>query len=176
MVSFGTLRKSLKSYGKVEKESEEMRGARNQQTARAGEYFVAAELNRRGAYAVTFAGNMPIIDVLATDLAQTRTVSIQIKTRRSGSWQTSINEGRECTPNEEETKFWIFVDIGKIELSPAYYIVPDWWIRNNIYEAHKEYLSRHSGSRPVSSESTHHSIPEKRIRQWKNQWDLLKLF
>lgn len=41
-------------------------GARNQQTGRAGEHFVAAELNRRGAYAVTFAGNMPKIDVMAS--------------------------------------------------------------------------------------------------------------
>jgi hypothetical protein len=37
------------------------RGASNQQVARAGEHFVAAELNKRGAYAVTFAGNMPKI-------------------------------------------------------------------------------------------------------------------
>ena len=41
------------------------RGARNQQVARAGEYFVAAELNKRGAFAVTFAGNMPKIDLMA---------------------------------------------------------------------------------------------------------------
>ena len=39
-------------------------GARNQQTGRAGEYFVAAERSRRGAYAVTFAGSMPRIDIL----------------------------------------------------------------------------------------------------------------
>ena len=35
------------------------RGASNQQVGRAGEYFVVAELNKRGAYAVPFAGNMP---------------------------------------------------------------------------------------------------------------------
>lgn len=39
-----------------------------QQVARAGEHFVAAELHRRGAYAVTFAGNMPDIDILASDV------------------------------------------------------------------------------------------------------------
>lgn len=69
-------------------------GARNQQTARAGEYFVAAELNRRGAYAVTFAGNMPKIDIVASNVGRTREVSIQVKTRRSGTWQTSTEEGR----------------------------------------------------------------------------------
>jgi hypothetical protein len=40
-----------------------------QQVARAGEHFVAAELHGRGAYAVTFAGNMPEIDILASDLS-----------------------------------------------------------------------------------------------------------
>jgi hypothetical protein len=50
------------------------RGASNQQVARAGEHFVAAELNKRGAYAVTFAGNMPKIDLLACNEDQSRTV------------------------------------------------------------------------------------------------------
>jgi len=52
-----------------------------QQVARAGEHLVAAELHRRGAYAVTFSGNMPEIDILASDLSQTRTVAIQVKTK-----------------------------------------------------------------------------------------------
>ena len=53
-------------------------GGRNKQTGRAGEYFVAAELCRRGAYAVTFAGNMANIDILASNDEQTRTVNIQV--------------------------------------------------------------------------------------------------
>ena len=50
-----------------------------QQVARAGEMFVAAEIHRRGGYAVTFAGNMPGIDILASDAADTRRISIQVK-------------------------------------------------------------------------------------------------
>ena len=100
-------------------------GAKNQQTARAGEYFVAAELNRRGAYAVTFAGNMPKIDILASNSDQSRTVSIQVKTRRSGSWQTSIDQGKKCRPLDDENNFWIFVDLENPNAFPLYYIVPD---------------------------------------------------
>ena len=48
-------------------------GARNQQIGRAGEHYVAAELNRRGTYAVTFTGNMPKIDVMASNAERTRT-------------------------------------------------------------------------------------------------------
>jgi hypothetical protein len=35
----------------------------NQQVAYAGEHFVAAEIHRRGGYAVTFSGNMKGIDL-----------------------------------------------------------------------------------------------------------------
>jgi hypothetical protein len=66
----------------------------NQQVSRAGEHFVAAELHRRGAYAVTFAGNMPRIDILATNTEQTHTAAIQVKTMTARTWQTSITPGR----------------------------------------------------------------------------------
>lgn len=81
---------ALRRIGSGEKAT----SARNQQTARAGEYFVAPELNRRGANAVTFAGNMLDSDILAISLDKTRTVGIQVKTRRKGDWQTSGEEGR----------------------------------------------------------------------------------
>jgi Holliday junction resolvase-like predicted endonuclease len=151
-------------------------GARNQQTGRAGEYFAAAELNRRGAYAVTFAGNMPRIDILASNLERTRTVNIQVKSRRSGTWQTSVDEGRKCKRSSNETNFWIFVDLQDEGALPGYYIVPEWWIRNNIYETNQAYLAKHGGSRKINPNSKHHGISVKRISQWKDRWDLLKIF
>jgi len=48
--------------------------------------FIAAEIHRHGGYAVTIAGNMPGIDVLASDLADTRGISLQVKTKTSGTW------------------------------------------------------------------------------------------
>ncbi|MCZ6547116.1 MAG: hypothetical protein O6837_03225 [Deltaproteobacteria bacterium] len=151
-------------------------GARNQQTARAGEHFVAAELNRRGAFAVTFAGNMPKIDILASNLDRSRDVGIQVKTRRSGSWHTSIDEGRQCQPNPDETHFWVFVDLADNNAGPIYYVVPEWWMRNDIFKAHGAYLKRHGGKRAINPRSKHHSIDIRRITKWKDRWDLLKIF
>ncbi len=147
-------------------------GSRNQQTARAGEHFVAAELNRWGVYAVTFTGNMPRIDILASKVNRTRTVNIQVKTRRSGTWQTSIDEGKKCERCYNETNFWVLVDLK----NPDYYVVPDWWMRNDIHEVHQAYISKRGGSRALNPKSKHHSISVKRIEQWKGRWDLLKLF
>ena len=151
-------------------------GARNQQTARAGEHFGAAELNRRGAYAVTFAGNMPKVDILASNIDGTRTVRIQVKTRRSGTWHSSIHAGRRSRPTRDETSFWVFVDLADDSGSPTYYVVPDWWMRNNIYKVHREYLAKHGGRRKVNPKSEHHGIDLRRIAQWKGRWDLLKIF
>lgn len=150
-------------------------GTRNQQTGRAGEHFVAAELNRRGAYAVTFAGNMPRIDILASNFDQTRTISIQVKTRRSGTWHASINDGKKRKSSSNETNFWIFVDLEKENASPAYYIVPEWWIQNDIYETHQAYLAKHHGTRALNPNSKHHGIAIKRVLKWRDRWDLLRL-
>jgi hypothetical protein len=149
----------------------------NQQVSRAGEHFVAAELHRRGSYAVTFAGNMPRIDILATNTEQTRTAAIQVKTMSAGSWQTSITRGRPREePTEEETHFWVFVDLRKPPAPPEFYIVPEWWVENDIHETHAAYLAKHGGERAKTRDSTHHAIKRSRIEQWHNRWDLLQLF
>lgn len=94
-----------------------------QQVARAGEMFVAAEIHRRGGYAVTFAGNMPGIDILASDLADTRRISIQVKTKSSGSWHARFpRDAAECSEDLAETSFWVFVGLGGEH--PAYFIAP----------------------------------------------------
>ena len=60
---------------------------------RAGEHYVAAELCRRGAYASPFSGNVPGIDILATDDRQEHVAYIQVKTKQSAKqrWSVSLN-------------------------------------------------------------------------------------
>lgn len=141
---------------------------------RAGEHLVAAELHRRGAYAVTFSGNMPEIDILASDVARTRTVAIQVKTKTAGTWQTSIERGQRRRRKDNETDYWIFVDIGKDpEARPDYFIVPRWWIENSIHTRHKAYLDSRGGQRARTPESKHHAIPVSVIEEWRERWDVL---
>ena len=65
------------------------------QVGRAAEHYVVAEIHRRGGWAACFGGNMPKIDVLASDFEQVRKITIQVKAKRGGtSWQTSIRKGR----------------------------------------------------------------------------------
>jgi hypothetical protein len=65
----------------------------------------------------------------------------------------------------EVIKFWAFVDLGGDRAAPRYWLVPDWWIRNDIYKTHQEYLGRHGGRRARPPDSTHHGIEEKRLAE-----------
>ncbi|MGH2725099.1 MAG: hypothetical protein ACRDI0_12750 [Actinomycetota bacterium] len=126
---------------------------------------------------MTFAGNMPEVDILASDLAQTRTVAIQVKTKRAGDWQTSLREWTSRTPEVTASRFWIFVDLHKQPVDPPeFFIVPEEWIQQDIDRAHRAYLDRHGGQRARTPASRHHAIRKNRIEQWRNRWDLLGIF
>jgi hypothetical protein len=91
----------------------ESRGSSIQQVAQAGEYFVAAERNKRGAFAVTVAGNMPKIDIIASNCDGSRTVYIQVKTKSGKkNWHSSIVDSQPMSPKADETHFWVFVNLG----------------------------------------------------------------
>jgi hypothetical protein len=142
------------------------------QVGPAGEHFVAAEIHRRGGYAVTFSGNMKGIDLLASDAEHDRKISIQVKTRTRGSWHANIaRDGHIRQEDPLEEKFWIFVDLEPEH--PDYYIAPAWWVENDIYEHHQAYLKQHGGHRAVNDRSQHHAIRANRLTAWKDRWDVL---
>jgi hypothetical protein len=146
-----------------------------QQVGRAGELFVAAEIHRRGGYAVTFAGNMPGIDILASDLADSQRISIQVKTKTSGTWHARFPRDAEEGPVDPlESSFWIFVDLGTE--SPSYFIVPRSWMRNDIWQQHTDYLRRYEEKHGYARQSDHHGIQTKRVEQWRDRWDVLGIF
>ena len=58
-----------------------------------------------------------------------------------------------------------------------FYVVPEWWMRNNIHETHQAYLDgTPDGLRRVNPDSHHHRITTERVSQWAGRWDQLRLF
>ena len=165
---------------------------------RAGEHYVAAELNRRGAYASPFSGNVPSIDVVATDDAQKRTAYIQVKTKRGhGNWHMSLNHGWDeiiladcprdgkcpctCTPKLKEPisgkpdHFWVFVSLTE-DGGQRYYVLPDEEVRHGVRERHDAGLKKHCGQRPGKNhDSLHHSLTDKDLQGWEDKWEVLGL-
>ena len=168
-------------------------------TGRAGEHYVAAELNRGGAYASPFSGNVPGIDIVATNAARNRMVYIQVKTKHEGgNWQIGLNTGwldimpsncaedgscdKDCTPKLQspiqgkKDHYWVFVSLLK-EGGQRYWIVPDDDVRNQLVrKRHLAYLAKHGGQRPgPKHNSLHHSFSDKELQEWSAGWDLLDL-
>jgi hypothetical protein len=141
----------------------------NQDTARRGREAVRTALAERGIANVEEErrGNRHRLRVRSPD--GSRSVCLLVKTRRSGTWQTSEREGDPDPIPPPTPTFWVFVDLAGG--APEFYVVPDEWMRKDIYENHQAYLARHGGSRAESPDSTHHAIALNRIRQWKDGWE-----
>lgn len=153
------------------------RGLRNQLTQRAGEHFVAAEVNRRGAVAAPFSGNMPSIDIIAFDASRIREIYIQVKTKTKSRfiWHLSVPEKRVTKPTDEK-EFFVFVDLGTgLSASPGYWVVPRSWLKNWIFDDHAVWLKKIGGVRPRNAKSKHWGIKERDLVDWKDRWDVLRI-
>lgn len=136
-----------------------------------GRKLVETELLNRGALSVTTCGSHQ--KYLSVKTKKNNEIKLKIKVKRKGDWQTTIDEAiNPDKPMDVTTKreFWIFVEIGD---EPGFWIVPDKWIRNNIYTEHHKYLEKNNGHRPKNDDSNHHSIKENRLIEWQDKWEIL---
>jgi hypothetical protein len=144
---------------------------------REGRRKLEAELLRRGAASVTSTSRgTRRTYLLATNSSHSRTVELRIKTKQKGSWHTTTDEAKPANASldsEDAKKFWVFVDFA---CEPRYWIVPDWWIRNDIHNAHQQYLQKHGGHRARNDNTNHHSIEESRLGRWQDKWETLGIF
>ena len=146
-----------------------------QQVGRAGELFVAAELNKRGALATLFLTGTPRVDVVAMDPGQlSSSVNLQVKTKspQSWVWQTSIKK-LELEREAPESDFMVLVDLGTDTEAPTYYICPLRQVASKIAAIYQTWLDSHGGKRPGGSDSTHCSIRIEDVSEWRGRWDLL---
>jgi len=132
----------------------------------AGEYFVAAELSRRGYIASISMRNTKGIDILATNASAKRSVTIQCKTNQGGSSSWLLNKKAETVISLNH--FYIFVAIGPLEESPRFHVVPSHRVARDIKIDHRQFLMRGGVDNPIRK----FNDPE---GNFVNRWDLLKL-
>ena len=69
-----------------------------------------AEVERRGGRArVERVGNRK--EIVATSDRGAGNVVLVVHARTKGDWQTSIDYGKPCPPEEHPTRFWVLVDL-----------------------------------------------------------------
>lgn len=104
----------------------------------AGEYFVAAELSRRGHIASISLRNTRGIDILATNREASRSITIQCKTNQLARKAWILNEKSEGFVSD--THFYVFVALGGVLERPGYHIVPSRGVAEHTSMSHREWL------------------------------------
>ncbi len=137
----------------------------------AGEYFVAAELTRRGYIASLTLRNTRGVDILASNLDATKSVGIQVKAiqGRGKSWM--LNQKIES--DEATNLFFVFIRLNNLD-APEYYIVPREDVSRFAAENHERWLAT-----PGRKGQQHNDNPMRQFKDPNNKylarWDLLGL-
>ncbi|MFN8124659.1 MAG: hypothetical protein U0237_19805 [Thermoleophilia bacterium] len=61
------------------------------------------------------------------------TVLTAVRSKTAGTWQTQASLGAPASPPQDV--FWVFVDLGGQPV--AFYVVPEWWILDDIHRDHQ---------------------------------------
>ena len=131
---------------------------------------VVEEIQRRGGQArVERRGAKK--EIIARSPGSSRDVVILVRARTRGDWQTQASHGREREPEDVSTRFWLMVDL-YAEVT-NFYVVPEWWIQNDIREKHEAYLAHHGGTRPATDKADNTKIDTARVQEWLDRWDLI---
>jgi len=141
-------------------------------TGVAGEYFVAAELSRRGYIASISLRNTRGIDILATNQAATRSITIQCKTNQRGAKIWVLTEKSEDFFAADH--YYVFVALGAANDRPSFHVVPSTTVAKVTAESHERWLRT-----PGRGGRQHMDNPVRNFTDYENnyldRWDLLGL-
>jgi hypothetical protein len=153
----------------------------NALTGIAGAYFVAAELSQRGYIATVTSRNTEGIDVLASALDGSKTVSIQVKTsaakqreRFSRSWILAKKHEEIFSPK----LFYVFVDLQEGNQKPDFYVVPSKTVADYIRTTHRDWLkgkTKTGKARKDSDMRLYEIWDDSEAKKSLNAWALLGL-
>jgi hypothetical protein len=138
-----------------------------------GEYFVAAELSRRGYIASITLRNTRGIDVLAANSDASKSVGIQVKTNTTKKKDWLLNEKADTA--RSDSHFYVFVNLNDPGLLPQFHVVPSKVVAAYVSSSHKKWESTLGrGGRPHSLHNPmrHFRDPQ---NEYLDKWELLGL-
>jgi hypothetical protein len=138
----------------------------------AGEYFVAAELSRRGYIASISLRNTRGIDILATNADASRSVTIQCKTNQVSKTSWMLNEKSESFVSDSH--FYVFVVLSGPLERPRFHIVPSVVVARYVRNDHSTWLETPSRSGQAHVDNPMRKFND-RANEYLERWDLLGL-
>ncbi|HAD83141.1 MAG: aspartate ammonia-lyase [Candidatus Edwardsbacteria bacterium RIFOXYD12_FULL_50_11] len=137
-----------------------------------GEYFVAAELSKRGYIASITLRNTKGVDILCSNAEATKTVGIQVKTSSGAKRSWILNQKAE--KYFADNLFYIFVNLYKNKKHPDYFIVPSKVVSKYCKKGHSNWLRT-----PGKRGQKHNDTPMRKFHdpeeEYLNRWELLNL-
>lgn len=137
----------------------------------AGEYFVAAELSRRGYIACITLKNTRGVDLLVSNRLGQKAVGVQVKTNQGGGKEWLLTQRDETIANPN--LFYAFVNLNR-QGKPEYHVVPSPVVAQFISRDHLEWLAgvkKNGGARKDTPMRTFRD----REGKYKDAWHLLGL-
>jgi hypothetical protein len=137
-----------------------------------GEYYVAAELSRRGWLATVTIKNAPGTDVLGQYVKRPEVViSIQTKTSTDpASFRVGAKAEFAATGDRE---WFVFVGLRDEGERPVFYVVPHDVVAGCIYASHRVWLKTPGRSGQEHRDSSMRNVRAKWIANYVEAWDLL---
>ena len=145
-----------------------------------GEYFVAAELERRGFTAAVPMSNTKDFDILAINRETQRQIAIQVKTNRGKGKQWILNKKSEEL--QGDNIYYVLISLNELEY-PEYYIVESKLVAKSVAEGYKLWIQNDgkNGKRQETTmrkftfnSSKYDNILCLKAEDFKVNWDKLK--
>jgi hypothetical protein len=137
-----------------------------------GEYFVAAELSRRGYSCSITIKNTKGVDILVSSPNSKKLIGIQVKSNQTTRKAWVLNEKAEEFIGDN--LFYVFADnVGEPNTLPVYYIVPSGEVADQVKEGHREWLEK-----PGIRGQAHQDNPIRKFRddeqKHRDGWHLIE--
>jgi hypothetical protein len=138
----------------------------------AGEYYVAAELSKRGYIASITLRNTKGVDIVCTNEDASKSVAIQVKTNRRSNREWVLTQKSE--DYFADNLFYVFVTLNDNVRPPDFFIVPSKDVAKYAKESHAEWLLA-----PGRGGQAHNDNPVRKFsdpeESYLNRWELLGL-
>ena len=145
-----------------------------------GEYFVAAELERRGFTAAVPMSNTKDFDILAINKETHRQVALQVKTNRGKGKYWILNKKSENLFGKDI--YYVLISLNELE-QPEYYIVESNLIAQSMKEGYQQWIQQ-EGKKGKRKETTMrkfafdisgvNNVLKLKSKDYKEKWDKLK--
>ncbi len=138
----------------------------------AGEYYVAAELSRRGYIASITLRNSPGIDILVTNQKNTKSVGIQVKTNQGKSKSWILNKKAEDYQSKD--LYYVFVNLNEFGEKPSFHIVPSEHVSESVKLSHGNWLKSEGRNGKTHKDNPIRKFLDDSLK-YQERWDLLGL-